>query len=415
MHWTELIQNIKKEDTSLQDSFSALSISRVGQGSKDTRLLRASTELYGKALKELQLALYDPKRMNSNQVLMACMLLGLYEVFEGSAFDSRSWLAHAKGAARLVQLRGPARHQEHDAHHPFLASRINTVYAAILQRQSTYLATEEWMTIPWETTPRTYFDRLVDMSVQIPGLLERFDLVRDRKSDVGHELLKILDECTTLQHMMNRWKDGTRPGALPQQVKHEGPSDDGYPFATDLWFGNHLFVHARLVYYTSSLTLAQTVEEVLQVLYARDKKLSLTTDFDTLSQLFEARKHARNICRTVPYCLQPQMGALGPGIILFPANVAFAYYRRIGYSEATTWLAKAFRDLKTRGVNMTNAFNHSSDFIHHRLHHYKRESSSESGGSGASPGSDHSLASTITTFVYEDPSKEYYDASNDPG
>src|ERR1700744_2178191 len=103
------------------------------------------------------------------------MLLGPYEVFEGPSFNSKSLMAHAAGAARLVELRGPTRHQHWEAHHPSLASRIPTTYAAIVQRQATYLATQEWLTVPWEFQHRTYFDRMVDLGTMVPGILQRFD------------------------------------------------------------------------------------------------------------------------------------------------------------------------------------------------------------------------------------------------
>jgi len=114
------------------------------------------------------------------------------------------------------------------------------------------------------------------------------------------------------------------------------------------------------------------------------------------------------------------MGAWGANIINFPANLAYNYFQRVGRSAATEWLLKAFQRVKARGVHAETAFHEllwtslekdkSSEYI-------KRESSAETTTSGSSPGSSESqrsLPSTVTTFVYEDPSTSYYDASNDP-
>lgn len=423
MNWTEIIPSLSSQDSSLQDAFSALSISRVGQGHKDARLVHESAILYGKALKELQTALFDPSRMHSDQVLMACMLLGLYEVFEGPAFNSRSWMAHATGAARLIQLRGPHRHQNWDAHHPFLASRIPTIYAAILQRKTTYLAAEEWLTVPWEFQLRTYMDRLVDLGTLVPGILERFDTLRESDSNTAADLLQLLEECKDLQERMNRWKDATKKGAVPRVVKHDAGDPDGYPFETDLWFENHLFVHARLVYYTCSLVLAEAAHGIQQALNLRDHKTSELDQSSWLTDLFPTERHAANICRIVPYCLQPEMGALGANIINFPANLAIAYYRRIGHIAATTWLVKAFSNIKIRGLHVDNVFNEILPSARGRddaVDYFKSESNMDSPETGTSPCSSlsctsQSLVSSAATFVYEDPSKEYYDASDDPG
>ncbi|KAK5046525.1 hypothetical protein LTR84_008328 [Exophiala bonariae] len=418
MNWTEVIHSVAEEDSSLKDAFSALSISRVGQGHKDFRLVHESTRLYGRALKELQLALYDPQRMHSNHVLMACMLLGLYELFEGPAFHSKSWIAHAQGAARLIELRGPARHQEWDAHHPFLAARIPTIYASILSRQATYLASEDWLSVPWEKQSRTYFDRLIDMAVQVPGLLEKFDLILDKDQDIEFDLLQVLEECKDLQIRMNRWKDGTKGSAVPRVQKHDSSDPSGYPFETDLWFENHLFVQARVFYYTCSLALAEAATGIVRALDLRDHHLPDTAEPNPLLELFTAEKHAANICRSVPYCIQPEMSALGANIINFPANLAYAFYQRAGHRSVVRWLVKAFEDVKARGVHVENIVQDLSDLSADkdvRIHRWKGGASDDSNASGSSPESAGSVSSCTTIFVYEDPSKSYYDASNDPG
>ncbi|KAL2423871.1 hypothetical protein ABEF95_008888 [Exophiala dermatitidis] len=425
MNWAEVIQRVSNQDKSLEGAFSALSISRVGQGNKDVRLVHESAKIYGKALKELQEALFDPNRMFSNQILMACMLLQLYEVLEGPAFNSRSWMAHARGAARLIQLRGPERHQDWDAHHPFLASRIPTVYASMLQRKSTYLATKEWLTVPWaKQGHRTYFDVMVDLATIVPGILERFDHLRERGADGHEELIQLLQECKDLQIRMNRWKDGTKKSAIPRSIKHEPvDEDDSYPFGTDLWFENHLFVHARLVYYTCSLTLAEAVEGILRTPGLQDHKSFKLVDVNSLGEVCNAGRYAANICRSVSYCLQPEMGAWGANIINFPASRAFAYYKRTGDAAATEWLIKAFQAAKRRGFHA----GHVSSLLMsgpkvkevHGDALIKRESSSESSPDTTlteqSPSSSQSWASSTTTFIYEDPAKDYLDATKDPG
>ncbi|EXJ91994.1 hypothetical protein A1O3_00544 [Capronia epimyces CBS 606.96] len=423
MNWAEIIQDVSDQDRSLEEAFSALSISRVGQGNKDVRLVHESTKLYGKALKELQDALFTPKRMYSNHVLMACMFLGLYDILEGPAFNSRGWIAHARGAARLIQLRGPERHQEWDAHHPFLASRIPTIYASMLQRKATYLATEEWLTIPWATQAhRTYVDRLVDLATMIPGILETFDLLRNSEAAIQDDLLRLLGKCKDLQIRMDRWKDGTKKSAIPRTIKHEPADDDGYPFETDFWFENHLFVHARLAYYTSSLVLSEVVEDILRVLKLRAPKLADSLDLAKLKDLLNSDRYAAYICQSVSYCLQPDMGAWGAIIINFPADRALAYYQRVGETATADWLMTTFQNAKTRGFYVESAPNQlpaGPRFKETASRLVKRESSSDSStdhsDTGRSRSSSQSCTSTATTFVYENPSKYYYDASNDPG
>ena len=80
VNWTLVIPQMEKEDSALNLAFLALSAARVGRDNDDMRLVRESSKIYGKALRDLQSALWDPKRMYSDETLGACMLLLLYEV-----------------------------------------------------------------------------------------------------------------------------------------------------------------------------------------------------------------------------------------------------------------------------------------------------------------------------------------------
>lgn len=111
-NWTTILLEMSQNEPALEYAFSALSVSRVGRSNRDYRLVKESTKIYGRALKDLQRALADSSRMRTEEVLAACSLLGLYEVFEGGDALSKSvgWVSHAQGAARLLELRGPSDH-----------------------------------------------------------------------------------------------------------------------------------------------------------------------------------------------------------------------------------------------------------------------------------------------------------------
>ena len=143
MKWLEGVHELSSDEPSLKNAFSALILSRVSKESGDQQLGEASTLLYGNALQDLQAALLDPGQVYSDDILIATLLLGVYEILQGSTVDSSSWLSHAQGAARLIELRGPERHKTDQAHQAFLASRITTIYAGIVQKKACYLAAEE--------------------------------------------------------------------------------------------------------------------------------------------------------------------------------------------------------------------------------------------------------------------------------
>ena len=417
MDWTEMVHELAATEKSLANAFSALTIARVGKENRDSRLVRESTKVYGQALKNMQSALFDPTRMHSDEVLIASMLLGLYEIFEGSTLESRSWLSHAQGAARLIEFRGPERHRNRQAHHVFLGSRVPTIYAAILSRKATYLADEDWRTIPWENQHRTYYDKLVDTTTDIPGLLAEIDaanigspnpLTYARKKE-------LLNDLANVQKCLDTWKKHVKRDGVARTIRHNHSSDDKYPYDTEYWFENHLFMKAHSIYWACSLVVAEAAEELLSDLRSYDVKRD-PGDTAAVEGLFDAKKHATAIAHSIPYCVQPDMGALGASIINFPANLALRYFRRARDAQTVYWLSKVFKSMRNRGLQynpqLLESQHEDSGEMTPTL---KSESSDSSDSSDAgTPKSNEMLTSQVLLkFVHEDPSRFYVDGTDD--
>jgi Fungal specific transcription factor domain len=419
MHWIEVINELPGYESSLRNAFSALILSQAGKESQDPQLARTSTTLYGQALQDLQLALRDPERIYSDEVLIASMLLGVYEIFEGSTADPDSWLSHARGAARLIELRRPERHRTRHAHHAFLASRIPTIYASILQRRATYLAEQEWRTLPWESQHRTYMDRLIDLVTELPGLLERIDSIgaTTPSSDTHSEQRELLNRLADLQKAMSAWKRYMKKEAMGQTVKHGvSDDDDSYPFDKELWFENHVYANANSVYYACSLVVAESTMQLTAAIAAGSPKAS-HADILGIQAACDARFYATSIAQMVPYCLQPDMGALGACIINSPAILALRYFDKNGDARVTSWLTYVFQQTKKRGCHFDSPTYEPqctwSGVERLRLSPaIKTEcSEDESEVSVISNTCERRSSLVIVKFVREDPSRYYIDAT----
>ena len=427
MNWTEMVNEFPLEESCLESAFSALTISRVGKENKDDRLVREGTKLYGRALKEMQLALFDMDRMHSDEVLTASMLLGLYESFEGSTLSSRSWLSHAQGAARLIELRGPEQHRSRQAHQVFLGSRVPTLYAAILQRQPTYLASEEWKTLPWENQHRTYGDRLIDTAIVIPGYLLELDKLCTGSPDPStyQRKLELMHNLEHTQKLMDVWKSCVKADAIPKEKPHRITDGDRYPFTTEIHFDNHLFLGAHAIYYACSLVIAEAAE----VLFA---ELALYDAVNTprnmavwaMRSLFDPGKHATWIAQSMLYCIQPDMGALGGIIINFPANLAHCYFQRINDVAVTAWLNDVFDDMSARGLSKSSQTRSKHERrisqIEVKLRGTSKaisaaSSDTDSSSDGDMPHSTHDSkdSAVAVKFVHEDPSRWYNDGGGE--
>jgi hypothetical protein len=98
-----------------------------GQSNQNETLAQTSLKLYVQGLQAVQRALSNPKLMYSDETAAACMLLAMYEVFEGAGDARKAYLTHQRGLARLIYHRGPAAHRDGLGHSVFLAFRSMSV------------------------------------------------------------------------------------------------------------------------------------------------------------------------------------------------------------------------------------------------------------------------------------------------
>lgn len=430
-NWTSVLLEMSQDEPALDLAFSALSISRVGRSNQDVRLVKESTKIYGRALKDLQRALADSSRMRSEEVLAACSLLGLYEIFEGGDAMNKSvgWISHAQGAARLIELRGPSQHIKRQPHHVFLGARLPILFSAIVRRKRTFLANADWLTIPWRAMPvKTYFDVLIDHVTKTPGLLEQFDNLRVISSPGTHrKLTGLLQSCQELKDTMTKWEHGKKQLSRPVLIKHEPQEDDMYPFQHEMSWENHLFLNASLVYWSAQLILSVTISQIELLLanlgFARTEMYASTT---TNQQ--QARQFATCIAQSIPYALMPDMGALGINHITFPICLAFAHFTESNEERICGWLVKVSNDMRRQGVRM-RPFDDPALANYHRDTLYPgipagdnknddvtgvalTRTSKPSGAESDWPLSSSSApngGSFTTTFIYENPAKYYCD------
>jgi hypothetical protein len=397
----ELCHDLSGTEPCLRNAFTALIFARISSDSKTERLIHK--RIYGRALSDLQVALRDHERLFSDETLIACMLLTAYETLEGSSLDHVEWTSHAQGAARLIELRGPERHQNGQAHRAFLASRISTIYASIIQRQSTYLAAQEWRSIPWTDEPRTYLDQLLDIATSIPGLLERIDKNLDANAADDNELLK---DFFSTKKSLDDWRQQLRKENEPQAFKHKGSSkDDYYPFKSALWFDNYVHAFDMFLFHTYSLVITEAIQCLNNSPGADDQ------------QSFDSASHAKSIAKMVPYCLQPEMGALGFCIINIPLLQARQYFHRVSNATVVEWIDKIFRNKGNRAwcdcaIQCASPCAEQDGCMKEHSPSLNRETSNEDSEDGANT-NQRKCSTVMVRFVQENPSRYYVELSSE--
>ena len=126
----------------------AMSLSFLGRQARDENLVQNSRLIYGRTLLKLNKSLQDPEEGLASDTLSATVLLTFYEML--NCTENNSWVRHAGGASRLMQVRGVARHRNDFDRAIFVACRYTIVLESFQTGKHCFLSLAPWRKLSWE-------------------------------------------------------------------------------------------------------------------------------------------------------------------------------------------------------------------------------------------------------------------------
>ncbi|KAI4130667.1 MAG: hypothetical protein LQ338_001644 [Usnochroma carphineum] len=273
-NWTVAVRRLDLNDSALRPAVLALSLARIGESNNDRPVSEQAIKLYGTALKEMNLALQDQVRVQTDEVSAAGKLMAGYEMFHGSttpelAARGMSWRSHNDGVIKLLEMRSPRQHTTQDARILFLDTRSAAIVAAIISQ----------------------FDSLQlcpDPSEQWYASLSS----------------KILDLPSSI-----------RP---PAAGINSSESDRSFSFEES----DYALVITLALYWATCNLLHSLIRMAYDYLHAS----GLLECSQELPQHVDPHRSATSIAHSVGYFIRPEMGILGPQLISFPVGVALMYF-----------------------------------------------------------------------------------------
>jgi hypothetical protein len=209
--WMEDVAEDTKSATS-QNSILALSKVYFGRINKRQDVMRQGVVLYGQALRSLRRDLQDEEKAWSLSVLTSSMTLQLYELIATSS--ESGWLQHASGIGRLIELRGPGRHQSRAERRILENNRATIALGCVVKRQRCVLEHPDWKTIP--SSSETIYEKrqsttsaLHDIMMDIGGLMEDADLLQNSNFELDQFLLQksaLLDNIRAHLNDLYAWR-----------------------------------------------------------------------------------------------------------------------------------------------------------------------------------------------------------------
>ncbi|KAF2803651.1 uncharacterized protein BDZ99DRAFT_168467 [Mytilinidion resinicola] len=160
-----------------QTAVSSLATTYFGRmHGSNMQLLHQGRRLYGQAVHRLALEICKPEEASlSQQVMLSALAFYYYEMVMNTS--DIGWVEHVGGTGKLMEVRGPRRHQFAPDHDYFLYFRRTLIGQAFVTRTRTFLEREEWKTVPWAMQPnsKTTEHLILDVSANVPGLAEDMD------------------------------------------------------------------------------------------------------------------------------------------------------------------------------------------------------------------------------------------------
>ena len=243
----------------------------------------------------------------------------------------------------------------------------------IQYRKSSFLGSPEWLTRPWGETGKDIYQQLYDKGFALAALLEGIDNAELMGENINiSKVSESLGLLSALDEKLNLWfREIVEKSSSPlywyaQSISHSWhPREAGEPYALPAFaFNNLLLANTIVTYWGLRLILSNTIAlacgHVLSMASKMPVQSSFSTslqavqDLHTISlQLLEAHagpyrlQLAKNIVRSMPYCLHDDMGLVGAQKSLFAMRIAlFVLQRHPG--EELKWCQAMYQELDSR-------------------------------------------------------------------
>ncbi len=389
--WLCLVPGLLEPTRALEIASMALCTATLARSNNDQWMLTESHKLYTQGLSDVQRALWDSSLIYKGETLAACMALAMYELIECPSQASDGYVNHYNGCATLIHLRGSRAFSSGLAHQIFSAFRLQGVrvlstvhlfvhsdwslatnlinfHSQILRTLETcrpnFLTESKWLRNPWEHTPKSHTDKILDVLAMAPRIFARVNNARNLDpSNMLSSTLETMNMCRELDSSLTEIHDQVRlafPGPLywSEFSKETCFTEDAGPEPSNIF---------PVAFHFSDLRMAKTMMyywATQHVLWSGMSQLSLL--LSTLQQRPEgvanmsrakSRYHfddfitpAQNVCQSIEYCLEDGMLSLGTNLAIAPLIiVAITLQPYAEYEKEKKWINFKLSQLRETG------------------------------------------------------------------
>lgn len=208
-----------------------------------------------------------------------------------------------------------------------ITANESKIFAATVFRKATFLNSHEWLSIPWskDASPKSFYDKIVDLSAQVPQIFEMFDKTQNACPQIRLNLEDFLEACWKLDNDLQDWCRDFHL-VYPESTDTFDRSKPSFttPLTTESNI-NYENAQALSIYWAICVFLYATIRLIWQI---TDSPLYL------LPRRIDPRTYAATISRSIPYFSGPDAGEGSLVSYTLSLGAALHYLSACGESES---------------------------------------------------------------------------------
>lgn len=348
------------QNSALQPALDALGLVQLGSIAKDERLLKSAVALYGKALSRLGNDLLREDLRHSDDVLASTIVLSICELYEEISQNNGGWVKHIDGTNQILRMRGPKNIKSELALALYANARNSALMQGLISRKASYMQTPHWRSVGLRHGYDSASSAFYDSAIQVPGLLERCDLLRAAPLIDTGAIDVLLNDLVALETTMREWLAGWESsfGAEGDQLRMLRPIKHFVHFSTRCpdrtcarayHFPSFHVGYLQSLYWMCMHALRTCVQQIAALRHEIDSEWQHRSLYKVTED--ELTEYVLDLCRCIPFFCEPLSGSIGHIAIFLPMRVIATYFGPRGKWEWLKWIGAVKATIFTQGLS----------------------------------------------------------------
>ena len=348
----------------LSSSMDALSLVSTGSLYRDKQLLWKAIDAYAIGLNKLASALAKPGSLHDDSILATIMILLNCEVYDEIRQQGHGWIDHQNGLQRLIAARGPESINGQFSSLLLANAKTGSWARSLLSRRTDFHDSEEWRGLELEGPSALGETFGHDVGLKLPSLLEQHDRLNLGGPTALQDIDALLSDCARLEHDFRSYLDHMICSTkMPRGEPFVTEDIESFSTFSELVSDRtlkkaHRFPSFGSAYLHSSFWLRMHfLRTTMRSLHSqRAQLLSVWRTLDTTCERpvseDELWDYIMNLCRCIPFFIEPENGTVGNICCFFPLLVASKHFEQHGDWDMLKWVHNVRCSVFNKGLSM---------------------------------------------------------------